>query len=66
VSLLRADGMDILGEAADFETLLATVRRTRPQLLITDIRMPPDHTDEGLRAAQILRTEQPRLSVLVL
>jgi len=66
VSLLRADGMDILGEAADFDTLLATVRRTRPRLLITDIRMPPGQGDEGLRAAEILRAEQPRLSVLVL
>ena len=64
VSLLRADGMDILGEAADFDTLLATVRRTRPQLLITDIRMPPGQGDEGLRAAEILRAEQPHLSVL--
>jgi DNA-binding NarL/FixJ family response regulator len=66
VSLLRADGMEIRGEAADFDAVLATVRRTRPQLLITDIRMPPGQDDEGLRAAQILRAEQPDLCVLVL
>ncbi|HEY5113983.1 MAG TPA: LuxR C-terminal-related transcriptional regulator [Nakamurella sp.] len=66
VSLLRTDGMDILGEAADYDTLLATVRDTQPRLLITDIRMPPGQGDEGLRAAEILRAEQPRLSVLVL
>ena len=66
VSLLRADGMEILGEAADYDSLLATVRRTGPRLLITDIRMPPGQGDEGLRAAEILRAERPRLSVLVL
>ena len=66
VSLLSADGMDILGEADSYESVLSTVRRTAPQLLITDIRMPPGQGDEGLRAAQILRAEQPQLSVLVL
>lgn len=66
VALLNADGWDVLGEAADFEATLATVRRTRPHLLITDIRMPPGQGDEGLRAAAVLRSEQPSLSVLVL
>jgi len=42
------------------------VRTARPRLLITDIRMPPGQTDEGLRAAGVLREEQPDLSVLVL
>ena len=66
VSLLRADGMSVVGEAADYDTVLAVVRTSRPQLLITDVRMPPGQGDEGLRAAGILRAEQPGLSVLVL
>lgn len=66
VSLLRADGMEILGEAGDFDSTLEAVRRTRPRLLITDIRMPPGQGDEGLRAAHLLRAEQPGLAVLVL
>ena len=48
------------------DALLSTVRTARPRLLITDIRMPPGQTDEGLRAAGVLRAEQPDLSVLVL
>lgn len=66
ISLLRADGMEILGEADDFDSLLDAVRRTRPRLLVTDIRMPPGQGDEGLRAAKALRDEQPGLTVLVL
>lgn len=66
VSLLQADGMTVLGEAVDYDTLLGAVRSTRPQLLITDIRMPPGQGDEGLRAASVLRAEQPELAVLVL
>lgn len=66
VSLLRAEGMSVVAEAADYETLLCTVRDTRPALLIADIRMPPGLGDEGLRAARILRSEQPDLAVLIL
>ncbi len=65
-SLLRADGMTIVGEAADYDSELSAVRTTRPRLLITDVRMPPTQGDEGLRAAAILRAEQPGLAVLVL
>lgn len=66
VSLLRDDGFDVVAEAADYDSLLSTVRATRPRLLITDVRMPPGQDDEGLRAASLLRTEQPGLAVLVL
>jgi len=66
VSLMRGDGFDVVGEAGDYDTLLTVVRATRPRLLITDVRMPPEQGDEGLRAASLLRTEQPGLSVLVL
>ncbi len=66
VSLLTAEGMDVVGEAADYQTILDTVRATRPRLLITDVRMPPEQGDEGLRAAALLRSENPELAVLVL
>jgi DNA-binding NarL/FixJ family response regulator len=66
VSLLTADGMTVVGEAANYDAVLAAVRASRPRLLITDVRMPPGQGDEGLRAAGILRAEQPGLSVLVL
>lgn len=66
VSLLRGDGVNVVGEAGDYESVLERVRQTRPQLLITDVRMPPGQTDEGLRAAALLRAEQPGLAVLVL
>ena len=66
VSLLRDDGMTIVGEAVDYQSELTVVRTTRPRLLITDVRMPPSQGDEGLRAAAILRAEQPGLGVLVL
>lgn len=66
VSLLRDDGFDIVGEAADYDAVLDAVRSARPRLLITDVRMPPEQGDEGLRAASLLRTEQPGLAVLVL
>ncbi|MEO7586921.1 MAG: response regulator transcription factor [Arachnia sp.] len=66
VSLLREDGFDVVGEASSYDSVLVTVRATRPHLLITDVRMPPEQGDEGLLAASLLRTEQPGLAVLVL
>ena len=66
VSLLREDGLTVVGEAGDFDSALASVRSSRPRLLITDVRMPPGQGDEGLRAAALLRSEQPGLAVLVL
>lgn len=66
VSLLRAEGMSVVAEAATYDAVLSAVRQTRPDLLIADIRMPPGYGDEGLRAARILRSEQPDLAVLIL
>ena len=66
VSLLTGDGFAVVGQAADYDSVLNTTRRTRPDLLVTDIRMPPGQRDEGLRAAAVLRSEQPELAVLVL
>ena len=66
VRLLRDAGIDVVGEAEDAGGLLRQVRHARPDAAIVDIRMPPTHTDEGLVAAQAIRTEHPAVGVLVL
>jgi DNA-binding NarL/FixJ family response regulator len=60
------DGLDLVGTCDDLPTLLAAVDDLEPDVVITDIRMPPDQTDEGVRAAQSLRTTHPDLGVVVL
>lgn len=65
-SLLERSGFDIVGQAGDAESLLAVVRDMKPGLVVTDIRMPPTHTSEGLDAAQTIRTELPDTAILVL
>ncbi len=64
--LLSDAGFEIAGQAGDAEDLLRKVRAHRPQVAVTDIRMPPTQTDEGLRAAQQIRREMPEVGVLVL
>jgi DNA-binding NarL/FixJ family response regulator len=64
--LLREAGFEVVGLAADADGLLELVERTRPDVAIVDIRMPPTHTDEGLRAAKELRRRQPAIGILVL
>ena len=67
VHLLRDAGVEVVGEAGDAATLLRIVRDQRPDVAIVDIRMPPTHTDEGLRAAQSIRAEHgTAVGVLVL
>jgi DNA-binding NarL/FixJ family response regulator len=66
VSLLTNAGIDVVGEAEDAAGLLRDVRLARPDAAIVDIRMPPTHTDEGLVAAQTIRTENAAVAVLVL
>ena len=66
VALLEDAGFEIVGEAADAENLLRKVRAHRPELVVTDIRMPPTQTDEGLRAAQQIRSELPEIGLMVL
>jgi DNA-binding NarL/FixJ family response regulator len=65
-SLLDRSGFDVVGQAGDRDELLAVVRDKRPQLVVTDIRMPPTHTSEGLDAAQTIRAELPDTAILVL
>jgi DNA-binding NarL/FixJ family response regulator len=66
VGLLRDAGIDVVAEAENAEDLLGHVRRARPDAAIVDIRMPPTHTDEGLVAAQRIRSDYPDVGVLVL
>ncbi|WP_049569249.1 response regulator transcription factor [Nonomuraea sp. SBT364] len=66
VRLLEAAGMEIVAAVAEAEGLLRAAEEHRPDLVLTDVRMPPTHTDEGLRAALVLRRQQPSLAVLVL
>jgi DNA-binding NarL/FixJ family response regulator len=66
VNLLRRYGHEVVAEATDADGLLTAVSRHEPDLVITDVRMPPDHSDEGLRAALTLRDQRPTLPILVL
>jgi DNA-binding NarL/FixJ family response regulator len=65
-ALLRESGMDVVGECADPDELLAAVHAHRPDAAVVDVRMPPTHTDEGLRAAREIRTSHPDTGVLIL
>jgi DNA-binding NarL/FixJ family response regulator len=64
--LLTEAGFEVIGQARDGEELLAEADAGRPDVAIVDIRMPPTHTDEGLRAARELRIRHPGMGVLVL
>jgi DNA-binding NarL/FixJ family response regulator len=64
--LLIEAGVEIVGQAGDAEDLLRKTRAHKPDVVVTDIRMPPTQTDEGLRAAQVIRSELPETGVLVL
>jgi DNA-binding NarL/FixJ family response regulator len=64
--LLEEAGFEVVGLAADADELYALVERSRPDVAIVDIRMPPTHTDEGLRAAKLIRGRWPHVGILVL
>jgi DNA-binding NarL/FixJ family response regulator len=64
--LLEESGFEVAGQANDAEELLRKVRAHKPDVAIIDVRMPPTHTDEGLRAAHRIRAEHPGTAVLVL
>jgi DNA-binding NarL/FixJ family response regulator len=66
VGLLERFGHTVVAAVGDAEALVAAARQYRPDLVITDVRMPPGYTDEGLRAAVILRAGDPTAAVLVL
>jgi DNA-binding NarL/FixJ family response regulator len=64
--LLEDAGIEVVGVAADFDDVLRKVRAHKPDVAIVDIRMPPTHTDEGVKAARIIRSELPQTAVVVL
>jgi DNA-binding NarL/FixJ family response regulator len=61
-----ADDLSLVGTAADLPALQALVETAKPDVVVTDIRMPPSHTDEGISVAARLRTERPEIGVLLL
>ena len=65
VQLLEDEGHEVVAAVADAELLRAAVAEHGPDIVVSDIRMPPTHTDEGLRAAIELRERQPGLPVLI-
>jgi serine/threonine-protein kinase PknK len=65
-SLLEKSGFGVVGRAGDAAGLIELVREHRPDLAIVDIRMPPNHSTEGLEAARVIREEFPQTAVLVL
>jgi DNA-binding NarL/FixJ family response regulator len=64
--LLEEAGFDVVGQAGTAEELMLKVRSYSPDVALIDIRMPPTHTDEGLRAAREIRERYPATGVLVL
>jgi DNA-binding NarL/FixJ family response regulator len=66
VRLLGDAGMEVVGEAGDAPDLLRKVAAHRPDVAIVDVQMPPDRTDDGLRAAIAIRRDHPQVGVLVL
>jgi DNA-binding NarL/FixJ family response regulator len=66
VQLLEDSGFEVVGQAGDSEDLLRKVGAHKPDVAVVDVRMPPTHTDEGLRAAHRIRAEHPDTAVLVL
>ena len=64
--VLRGEGFDVVASVGGPEEFLAAVEQHRPEIAVVDVRMPPTHTDEGIKAAVAARRAQPGLAVLVL
>ncbi len=64
--LLEAEGFTVVGVAEDGEVLLAQTERHHPDLVVTDIRMPPEHRDEGLQATLRIKQRWPEIGVMLL
>lgn len=65
VQLLLSRGQEVAAAVGDAPALLAAVEEHRPDVAVVDIRLPPDHTDEGVRAAAELRRRHPDLGILM-
>jgi DNA-binding NarL/FixJ family response regulator len=64
--VLQEGGLDVVGTAGDARALVQMAEAYRPDVVVTDIQMPPDHSDDGLRAALAIRVARPGTGVLVL
>ena len=64
--LLSESGLDVVAAVGDAVALIDVVERVQPDLAVVDVRMPPSHTDEGIRAAVEIRTRWPEVGILVL
>lgn len=64
--IAAADGLDVVGEAGDLPAAVELVDEVGPDVVVTDIRMPPTKTDEGIRLATLLRARHPSTGVVVL
>ena len=64
--LLESAGFQVVATAGDGDALLAAVEQQQPDLVIADVRMPPTYTDEGIRAALVIRAQWPQTAILVL
>jgi DNA-binding NarL/FixJ family response regulator len=64
--LAAEPGMEVVASCGDLPTLMAAVESTHPDVVVTDIRMPPTSTDEGIRIAAMLREQHPDIGVVVL
>lgn len=66
IKLLTDGGFEVVAAVADAEQLLGAVDDVRPDVVVVDVRMPPTYTDEGIRAALVIRRQHPRIAVCVL
>lgn len=66
VRLLRESGAEVLAAVSNKDDLLAAVHEHSPEMVLTDVRMPPGFSDEGLRAAEQIRAQYPHIGILVL
>ncbi|MEZ0077413.1 response regulator transcription factor [Planotetraspora sp. GP83] len=66
VQLLSERGVEVIGTAADAAEGLRAVAATTPDVVIIDVRLPPDHTDEGLGTAEAIRARHPTIGLVVL
>jgi len=64
--VLESESIEVVLQASDADTLLDGLAAARPHVVLLDVRMPPTHTDEGLRAAEQIRALHPELGVIVL
>ncbi|MFC8716699.1 response regulator [Kitasatospora sp. NPDC057198] len=66
VKVLESEGYEVAAAVGDAEALLAAVEEHRPQIVVADVRMPPGFTDEGVRAALMIRRQWPGTAVVLL